>query len=181
MFYWNIISRPVFLSQLLLSICLSFVAVTLVCPPNETIPTPAGNKAAQVTWKEPELTGWDKTNFTSSSVPGDTFSIGSHNVTYKQWFGINNLVLTCSFGVVVIGEWHLWAEIFWNRCGISFQNESSRVTIKWNASFSYFSIEREEKKITIAVPTKSSEQLIIFENVMNTSRSVTLAYDVDLS
>ncbi len=110
MFTFDFIRRNNLFLQTFFSIifCISsFLAVSLVCPQDETIPTPTGNKTAQVNWKEPELTGWDETNFTSSSVPGDTFSIGSHNVTYKQWFGINNLVLACSFGVVVIGECHL--------------------------------------------------------------------------
>ncbi len=76
-------------------------AVTLVCPKSQTILTPAENKTAKVNWQKPELTGWGETNFTSSSVSGDTFPVGSHSVTYEQWFEINNLALTCSFDVVV--------------------------------------------------------------------------------
>ncbi len=90
----------VFLS--IVTLILLCVAVNLVCPKGQTILTPPGN--TKVNWQEPKLTGWDNTNFTSSSVSGDTFAVGSHSVTYEQWFDINNLLLTCSFDVVIKGK-----------------------------------------------------------------------------
>ncbi|XP_071797056.1 uncharacterized protein [Asterias amurensis] len=76
--------------------------VDLICPLNVTIPTDPGSSTAIVYWQEPDLTGWNETNFTSTAVSGDFFPIGSQRVTYQQWFGINNLVLTCSFEVDVV-------------------------------------------------------------------------------
>ncbi|XP_071797060.1 uncharacterized protein [Asterias amurensis] len=78
------------------------VEVNLVCPQNKTILMPPENNITRVNWLEPELTGWYETNFTASAVSGDAFPIGSHGVTYKQWFRATNLVLKCSFGILVI-------------------------------------------------------------------------------
>ncbi len=114
----NKLFSPKFVSIILF--ILSFLAVSFVCPQNKTIPTPAGNKTAQVTWKEPELTGWDETNFTSSFVSGDTFSVSSRSVTYEQWFNINNLSLTCSFDVVVQGQ-----------CAGEVTNDTQRGDLSW--------------------------------------------------
>ena len=66
--------------------------------------TDPDSSTAIVNWQEPNLTGWDETNFTSTAVSGEAFPIGSQSVTYQQWFGINNLVLTCSFEVDVVGK-----------------------------------------------------------------------------
>ncbi|XP_071788134.1 uncharacterized protein [Asterias amurensis] len=76
--------------------------VNLVCPQNKTILMPPENNITRVNWMPPELTGWYETNFTASAVSGDPFPIGSHGVTYKQWFRATNLVLKCSFGILVI-------------------------------------------------------------------------------
>ncbi|XP_071797059.1 uncharacterized protein [Asterias amurensis] len=87
--------------------CNSTVTVTevdLVCPLNVTISTDPGSSTARVNWQEPDLTGWDETNFTSTAISGEAFPIGSQRVTYHQWFGINNLVLTCSFEVDVVDD-----------------------------------------------------------------------------
>ncbi|XP_071797063.1 uncharacterized protein [Asterias amurensis] len=78
--------------------------VDLVCPLNVTISTDPGSSTARVNWQEPDLTGWDETSFTSTAISGEAFPIGSQRVTYQQWFGINNLVLTCSFEVDVVDD-----------------------------------------------------------------------------
>ncbi|XP_033630594.1 uncharacterized protein LOC117292594 [Asterias rubens] len=78
------------------------VEVNLVCPQNKTILMPPENNITRVNWLEPELTGWHETNFTASAVSGGAFPIGLHGVTYKQWFRATNLVLKCSFGILVI-------------------------------------------------------------------------------
>ena len=81
-----------------------YTEVDLICPLNLTVSTDPGSSTAKVNWQEPDLTGWDETNFTSTAFSGEAFPIGSQRVTYQQWFGINNLVLTCSFEVDVVGK-----------------------------------------------------------------------------
>lgn len=77
--------------------------VDLVCPLNVTVSTDPGSNTNRVNWQEPDLTGWNKTNFTSTAVSGNIFPIGSKEVTYHQWFG-TRLSLTCSFYITVAGE-----------------------------------------------------------------------------
>ena len=79
--------------------------VDIACPANMTIMANPGSASASVNWLEPDLTGWEGlTNFTSSASPGDTFPIGVQEVTYHQYFGVNDLSLECSFFVTVVGK-----------------------------------------------------------------------------
>ncbi|XP_033630027.1 adhesion G-protein coupled receptor G4-like isoform X2 [Asterias rubens] len=78
--------------------------VGLTCPVLEVVPASPGENSSSVFWKDPDVTGWDGSNFTSTAKSGDVFEIGTRNVTYDQWFGVNNLQLTCSFNVSVVGQ-----------------------------------------------------------------------------
>ncbi|XP_071797065.1 adhesion G-protein coupled receptor G7-like isoform X2 [Asterias amurensis] len=78
--------------------------VDLVCPTTFSVVADPGLTSTRVNWQEPDLTGWDETNFTSTADSGDGFLIGEHEVTFHQWFGFNNLVLQCSFVFQVIGQ-----------------------------------------------------------------------------
>ena len=79
--------------------------VDIECPANMTIMANPGSASARVNWPEPDLTGLKRlTNFTSSASPGGTFPIGVQEVTYHQYFGVNDLSLECSFFVEIIGE-----------------------------------------------------------------------------
>ncbi len=76
------------------------LVVDLVCPSDVTVQTDPGLNTTTVKWKQPNLTGWNETNITSTAESGDEFLIGSQRVTYFQWFA-SSLKLTCSFEVVV--------------------------------------------------------------------------------
>ncbi|XP_071797061.1 uncharacterized protein [Asterias amurensis] len=78
--------------------------VSLTCPVLEVVPASPGENSSSVFWNDPDVTGWDGSNFTSTAKSGDLFVIGTRNVTYDQWFGVNNLQLTCSFNVSVVGQ-----------------------------------------------------------------------------
>ncbi|XP_071793327.1 adhesion G-protein coupled receptor G7-like [Asterias amurensis] len=78
--------------------------VSLTCPVLEVVPASPGENSSSVFWNDPDVTGWDGSNFTSTAKSGDLFVIGTRNVTYNQWFGVNNLQLTCSFNVSVVGQ-----------------------------------------------------------------------------
>lgn len=78
--------------------------VDFVCPENITVKAAPGFTATRVNWQEPDLTGWEETNFTSTAFSDDAFTVGSQRVAYQQWFGINNLVLHCVFDILVVGK-----------------------------------------------------------------------------
>ncbi|XP_038051558.1 hyalin-like [Patiria miniata] len=78
-------------------------AVEFVCPANISVTASPGLNSTNVSWSEPDLTGWDgPTNFTSSSNPGVELLIGTHQVDFQQYFEAYNLNLECSFFVVVL-------------------------------------------------------------------------------
>ncbi|XP_038051555.1 adhesion G-protein coupled receptor G6-like isoform X1 [Patiria miniata] len=79
--------------------------VELVCPANVSALASPGWTSTSVSWSDSDLTGWDgPTNFTSSYNPGVELLIGTHRVDYQQWFAAYNLLLECSFFVVVQGQ-----------------------------------------------------------------------------
>ena len=80
------------------------IEVGLTCPVLEVVPASPGENSSSVFWNDPDVTGWDGSNLTSTAKSGDVFEIGTYNVTYDQWFGVNNLQLTCSFNVSVVGK-----------------------------------------------------------------------------
>ena len=79
--------------------------VDLVCPTTFSVVADPGLTLTRVDWLEPDLTGWDETNLTSTAVSGGEFSIGKQRVTYHQWFGMYNLVLQCSLEFLVVGKY----------------------------------------------------------------------------
>ena len=83
--------------------CCRSIVVGIACPADVHVFAEPGATTARVNWLEPTLTDWEgATNFTSSSDPGDEFSIGTRNVTYNQWF--ERFSVECSFVVTVQGE-----------------------------------------------------------------------------
>ncbi|XP_033630633.1 adhesion G-protein coupled receptor G4-like isoform X2 [Asterias rubens] len=82
----------------------TITVVDLVCPTTFSVVADPGLTLTRVNWLEPDLTGWDETNLTSTAVSGGEFSIGKQRVTYHQWFGMYNLVLQCSLEFLVIGQ-----------------------------------------------------------------------------
>ncbi|XP_022106237.1 hyalin-like isoform X2 [Acanthaster planci] len=90
------------------NVCRFVIQVTvvdLVCPENMTALANPGSKRSSVNWMEPDLTGWNgPTNLTSSANPGSVFMIGTHRVSYQQWFAAYELGLDCSFSVMVVGR-----------------------------------------------------------------------------
>ncbi|XP_038051810.1 deleted in malignant brain tumors 1 protein-like [Patiria miniata] len=84
---------------------ITVTVVDIVCPANVTALASPGLNRTSVNWIEPDLTGWDgPTNFTSTANPGDSFLIGTHKVTYQQWFAKYGVLLECSFFGTVVGQ-----------------------------------------------------------------------------
>ncbi|XP_038051569.1 uncharacterized protein LOC119724541 [Patiria miniata] len=90
------------------AVCTFTVEVTvvdLVCPASIRVLAKPGSTRTSVHWMEPDLTGWSgPTNFTASADSGTVFSVGRREVDYWQWFEPFNLVLECSFSVMVVGR-----------------------------------------------------------------------------
>ncbi|XP_022088888.1 uncharacterized protein LOC110978300 isoform X2 [Acanthaster planci] len=88
------------------SFTVTVTVVNLICPANlDEVFAEPGFTTASVNWREPDLTGWSRpTNFTSSASSGSVFDIGPHEVVYRQWFESYQLVLQCSFTIMVFGQ-----------------------------------------------------------------------------